>query len=60
MANKLELVSSGGIPHCYNHNVYCYSTMSVRRRPGRVSLAVRRTKNGFLHLFIGGRARLLS
>ena len=21
MANKLELVSSGGIPHCYNHNV---------------------------------------
>ena len=22
MANKLELVSLGGIPHCYNHNVY--------------------------------------
>ena len=21
MANKLELVSSGGIPHCYNRNV---------------------------------------
>ena len=24
MANKLELVSSGGIPHCYNHNVTTY------------------------------------
>ena len=31
MANKLELVSLGGIPHCYNRNVKSFESTETHQ-----------------------------